>query len=211
MTSIAARWNRAQNCCWLGSRIALSIPIDFLILVVILICGHALVSTASALDKTNSVADGELRACQIVSVDNAWAVGDRGLILSTGDAGKHWEVQHQRSDAILYGVCFSDELNGCVVGGTIEPYSHRSAGAVLVTNDGGKSWQLLESKLPFRSGVVFAKGKWIVVGTLGSDWSNDNGTTWQKLDGENYNAVSFAKSGVGWAAGPKGRIAKFGK
>ena len=141
MTSSAERWNRAQDCDWLGRSFALSINILFLILV--LVFGQAIVSTANALDKTNSVADGELRACQIVTVDNAWAVGDRGLILSTGDSGKHWEVQHQRSDAILYGVCFSDELNGCVVGGTIEPYSHRSVGVVLATSDGGKSWQSL--------------------------------------------------------------------
>ena len=169
MTSIAVKENRGQNCCWLGSRVALSIPIDFLILVVILICGHALVSTASALDKTNSVADGELRACQIVSVDNAWAVGDRGLILSTGDAGKHWEVQHQRSDAILYGVCFSDELNGCVVGGTIEPYSHRSMGVVLTTADGGKSWQSYANALPRLIGAQLVSAGHILAW---GDWSN---------------------------------------
>ena len=87
------------------------------ICILVLIGDQLLASTAMALDKTISVADGELRACQIVTVDNAWAVGDRGLILSTSDAGKQWEVQFQRFDTILYAVCFSDELNGCVVGG----------------------------------------------------------------------------------------------
>ncbi len=127
------------------------------------------VSPAIAVDKISSGADGELRACQIVTVDNAWAVGDRGLILFTGDAGKHWEVQHTRSDAIYYGVCFSDELNGCVVGGTIEPYSHRSAGVVLKTIDGGKSWQHIATELPRLVGAQLVGNGHILAW---GDWSN---------------------------------------
>ena len=167
MTSSAERWNRAQDCDWLGRSFAR--PINILFLIFVLVFGQAIVSTANALDKTNSVADGELRACQIVTVDNAWAVGDRGLILSTGDSGKHWEVQHQRSDAILYGVCFSDELNGCVVGGTIEPYSHRSVGVVLATSDGGKSWQSYANELPRLVGAQLVNAGHILAW---GDWSN---------------------------------------
>jgi photosystem II stability/assembly factor-like uncharacterized protein len=58
---------------------------------------------------------------------------------------------------------------------------------------------------------VWTNGKWIAVGTSGSHVSMDNGATWQQLDSENYNAVSFAKSGDGWAVGPNGRIAKYTK
>ena len=122
-----------------------------------------------ALDAPNSVADGELRACQLVSVDSAWAVGDRGLILFSGDAGKSWEVQHQRFDAVLSAVCFSDELNGCVLGGTIEPYSHRSAGVVLITLDGGKTWESVATDLPRLTGAQrVGRGHILAWG----DWSN---------------------------------------
>lgn len=121
----------------------------------------------AAADKTPSIADGELRACQIVTVDSAWAVGDRGLILTTSDAGKHWEQQYPRSDAIHYGVCFSDELTGYVVGGTIDPYSHRSSGVVLTTMDGGKTWEKMQNELPRLTGMqliepghVLAWGDW---------------------------------------------------
>ena len=187
MTSIVERPNRIQNCDWLGGSLALPIPIAFLIplLILVLLCGDALVSTASAQDKTNSVADGELRACQIVTVDNAWAVGDRGLILSTSDGGKHWEVQHQRSDAILYGVCFSDESNGCVVGGTIEPYSHRSVGFVLTTSDGGKSWHSHTNELPrlvgaqkVNAGHILAWGDWSNHYQSALFESTDGGHSW---------------------------------
>ena len=132
---------------------SIRIVISVLIVVLVQVRDQSLFSSAKAQDKTNSVADGELRACQIVTIDNAWAVGDRGLILSTSDSGKHWEVQYQRFDAVLYAVCFSDELNGCVVGGTIEPYSHRSDGVVLTTHDGGKSWQPIDNELPRLTGA----------------------------------------------------------
>ena len=120
-----------------------------------------------AREKPSSVADGELRACQLVSVNNAWAVGDRGLILYSGDAGKNWVVQNARFDAALYAVCFSDEQNGCVLGGTIEPYSHRSVGVVLTTADGGKTWESMSTDLPrlvgaqsIGPGHVLAWGDW---------------------------------------------------
>ncbi len=161
----------------------LLIEIQFLLL--ILFSGNAFTSAVAASDNTNSVADGELRACQIVSVDNAWAVGDRGLILFTGDAGKHWEIQYQRSDAIHYAVCFSDELNGCVVGGTIDPYSHRSVGVVLITFDGGKTWEKVANELPRLIGAqlvgpghLLAWGDWSNLHQSALFESTDGGQSW---------------------------------
>ena len=146
------------------------IPIPTAILRCVFLLGFIAITvctSAWALETPASVADGELRACQLVSVDSAWAVGDRGLILFSGDAGKHWEVQHQRFDAVLYAVCFSDELNGCVLGGTIEPYSHRSVGVVLTTSDGGKNWESAVTDLPrligaqrIGPGHILAWGDW---------------------------------------------------
>ncbi len=91
----------------------------------------------------SSVADGQLRAATFVSLDRAWVVGDRGLILHSGDGGKSWSVQGGRSDCTYYGVTFADENRGWVVGGYVEPYTQRSVGVVVATTDGGKSWQKL--------------------------------------------------------------------
>ena len=191
MTSIATTWKRVGRCSWLGRSLALSFPAPTKLLILLLlqlllpISGQAFTLVAIASDNTNSVADGELHACQIVSVDNAWAVGDRGLILATSDAGKHWEIQHQRSEAIHYAVCFSDELNGCVVGGTIEPYSHRSAGVVLITFDGGKSWQKIANELPRLIGAqlvgpshLLAWGDWSNLHQSALFESTDGGRSW---------------------------------
>ncbi len=136
-------------------------------------------------------------------------------IYHSPDRGQTWTVHETPilaglESAGIFSIAFRDRKNGMIVGGDYRQ-PNEVAKTLAITKDGGQTWQLLENKLPFRSGVVFAKGKWIAVGTSGSDWSNGNGLSWQKLDGENYNAVSFTKSGVGWAAGAKGRIAKFGK
>ena len=129
--------------------------------------------------------------------------------------GKTWTVHETPilaglASAGIFSAHFKDSRNGMIVGGDYSK-PNEVGKTVALTNDGGQTWKLMSSNLPFRSGVFFVKGKWIAVGTSGSDISSDNGASWQKLDSENYNAVSFTKSGVGWAAGPKGRIAKFEK
>jgi len=68
---------------------------------------------------------------------------------------------------------------------------------------------LVDRPFPFRSGVAWAKDRWVAVGTSGSNFSQDNGATWKPLDRENYNSVGFTSTGEGWAVGPRGRIAKF--
>jgi hypothetical protein len=80
--------------------------------------------------------------------------------------------------------------------------------------DGGKTWKLAE-KPPagYRSAVTVVPGTspplLIAVGISGSDSSSDGGKTWSAMDDTEYNAVSFAASGEGWAVGPQGKISKF--
>jgi hypothetical protein len=68
-----------------------------------------------------------------------------------------------------------------------------------ITVDGGKTWTLHKRPFAYRSGVAWAKDRWIAVGTSGSDSSQDNGATWSVLDRENYNSVAFTRTGTGWA------------
>ena len=138
-----------------------------------------------AVDSVSKVADGELRACQIVTVDQAWAVGDRGLILATNDAGKTWAVQHQRSEATLYAICFANDRKGLVLGGTIDPYSHRSRGVIFLTMDGGRNWQPIPCNLPRLTGAqllgkdhILAWGDWSSLYQSALFESLDGGQSW---------------------------------
>lgn len=136
------------------------------------------------------------------------------------DRGRTWTVAQTPilaglASAGVFGLAFRDHKNGVAVGGDYQkpPQAEKIYAS---TNDGGKTWQLIETNKPngFRSGAVFVRGKrgWqmFVVGPSGADVAEADGA-FTKLDGENYNAVSFAKGNVkaGWAAGPRGRIAKW--
>ena len=136
-------------------------------------------------------------------------------VFHSDDRGKTWSVSETPllagiESAGVFSIAFRDQKNGVIVGGDYrKPDDTKATGAI--TADGGKTWKPIEKPLPFRSGVAWAKDRWVAVGTSGSDVSVDDGQTWKPLDKEKYNAVAFTATGEGWAAGPKGRIAKFAK
>jgi photosystem II stability/assembly factor-like uncharacterized protein len=124
-----------------------------------------------------------------------WAVSDTPLLAGIASAG-------------VFSIAFRDEKHGVIVGGDYSKPDNTGATAA-VTKDGGKTWTAVEKQLPFRSGVAWAKDRWVAVGTSGSDSSADDGLSWKALDREKYNSVGFTATGQGWAVGPKGRIARF--
>src|SRR5581483_1210505 len=126
-----------------------------------------------------------------------WTVADTPVVAGIASAG-------------IFSIAFRTANDGIAVGGDYSKPNATGATAA-VTADGGRTWKLLDKRLPYCSGVAWAKDCWIAVGTSGSFRSDDNGATWNRLDSENYNSVAFttAGAGAGWAAGPKGRIARF--
>jgi photosystem II stability/assembly factor-like uncharacterized protein len=135
-------------------------------------------------------------------------------VFRSNDRGKTWAVSETPllagiDSAGAFSIAFRDRDHGVVVGGDYrKPDGTDATGAV--TADGGKTWKAIAPPLPFRSGVAWAKDRWVAVGTSGSDTSAD-GASWKPLDREKYNSVAFTATGEGWAVGPKRRIAKFVK
>jgi photosystem II stability/assembly factor-like uncharacterized protein len=134
-------------------------------------------------------------------------------VFHSNNRGQNWRVSETpilagTDSAGIFSIAFRDPNHGMIVGGDYRKPNDTGATAALTT-DGGNTWTLLNSPFPFRSGVAWAKDRWVAVGTSGSHSSQDNGVTWQLLDRENYNSVGFTSTGEGWAVGPKGRIAKF--
>lgn len=60
------------------------------------------------------------------------AVGERGVVLFSDDAGASWQQADVPVAVTLTALCFTDSLRGWAVG---------HAGVVLATSDGGKTWR----------------------------------------------------------------------
>jgi photosystem II stability/assembly factor-like uncharacterized protein len=134
-------------------------------------------------------------------------------VFHSKDRGQNWMVSQTpilagTDSTGIFSLAFRDRDHGMIVGGDYRKPNDSGATAAI-TSDGGKTWTLLDNPFPFRSCVAWAKDRWVAVGTSGSHSSQDNGKTWKLHDRENYNSVGFTSTGEGWAAGPKGRIAKF--
>jgi photosystem II stability/assembly factor-like uncharacterized protein len=154
--------------------------------------------------------------------NNAW-LGTGGAsaarVFRTTDRGRTWTVAETpilagAASAGIFSLAFRDAQNGVASGGDYQK-PELAERQLAYTRDGGRTWQLAEQRPGgFRSGIAYVRGPraWLLlaVGTAGADYAEEGGK-WVALDRENYNAVSFAqgKMQTGWAAGPRGRIAKW--
>jgi photosystem II stability/assembly factor-like uncharacterized protein len=161
--------------------------------------------------------------CLVVEgASNVWigtGGGARARVFRSIDRGRTWQVAdtplHAGNAASgIFSVAFSDDRHGVAVGGEYskpkEPFDN-----VAVTNDGGATWRRALGPLPqgYMSSVAFVPGsrgrRLVAVGLGGTARSDDGGDTWTMVDTVGYNSVTFARNGDGWAAGPRGRIAKW--
>lgn len=136
----------------------------------------------------------------------------KARIFHTINRGKNWKVLDTplvagTESAGIFSMGWRDGERGLLVGGDYKKPGEIRATAAL-TRDGGTTWQLAKGPLPYSSGVAWAKDRWIAVGPGGSHVSLDDGITWKRLDTTPFNAVQFARDGVGWAVGPKGTVAR---
>ncbi len=68
--------------------------------------------------------DVKLNSCCMVSLDEGWAVGDRGLILTTRDGGKSWNPVSSGVAHPLHAIAVKDKRKGLIVGERFNP-THR--------------------------------------------------------------------------------------
>lgn len=157
----------------------------------------------------------------VQGTSNVWigtGGGARARVFRSGDRGRTWTVADTPihaagSSSGVFSVAFADAQHGVAVGGDFS----QPKGAfenVALTSDGGRTWRLAGS-LPraYLSGVAYVpetNGRSVVaVGLAGTARSTDGGESWTMVDTVAYNSVAFASRDDGWAAGPRGRIAKW--
>jgi photosystem II stability/assembly factor-like uncharacterized protein len=135
----------------------------------------------------------------------AWAVGDGGLVLRSGDGGRSWAVAHT-GGAALRAVKFADDaLHGFAAG---------DSGALLATGDGGATWRALPAASADLRGLSVSDdgSRVVAVGARGLVWrSADGGTSWSQIvsgTSSTLNAVGFfdENPAIGWVVGMGGTV-----
>lgn len=107
----------------------------------------------------------------------------------------------------IFSLAFRDPSTGIAVGGNYE--KPEQVGVVAQTINGGQSWaQIGRTEYVSGAAIVPNMSTAIVVGTKGTRISRNNGVDWMKIDTLEYNAVEMTADGVGYAVGPRGRIAR---
>ncbi len=136
-----------------------------------------------------NVADATLHeACAVGQ--RSWAVGERGTILRSEDAGQTWAGGVLPIDCSLRSVSFLTDQIGFVAGFVLNPYSQSDQGVLLTTVDGGTSWQPMgeQRELPgLRAVKFFDLDHGFVVTTASGDQpgrllqTEDSGVSWKAL------------------------------
>ncbi len=154
-------------------------------------------------DSTGWIATGAASTARVLKTTDrgsSWTAYSTPIVSGTGTSG-------------LTSIGFHDGFVGIAAGGEIsDPDSHTDN--VATTSDGGLTWVL--TGRPVLPGAIYGLSvvrsmdtpTVVAVGPAGPDYSIDNGATWAQLDSLEYWSVGFASTGVGWAVGPEGRIAK---
>ncbi len=125
------------------------------------------------------------------------AVGERGHVLLSDDAGRQWVQTQAPTQDLLTGVCFADARHGIAVG-------HDEI--ILASADGGHSWKRThfapQAQQPLLDVWCGPEGRAVAVGAYGVYMlSNDYGVSWV----EHKLAPGNEKPGQGDAsAGAKG-------
>jgi photosystem II stability/assembly factor-like uncharacterized protein len=143
----------------------------------------------------------------------AWFGTSGARVFHSTDGGETWSVaktpmNHDAESAGIFSLAFAAGPMGVAVGGD---YQKTGASSGASTSNAGKSWTAPATPPHgYRSAVAYvaAKKMFVAAGTSGSDFSLDDGKTWEQFDRGNYNALSFSGE-AGWAVGPKGAIARF--
>src|SRR5262245_2317010 len=148
----------------------------------------------------------------VLDENNAWAVGNRGVIVHITDKGEKATLLPTWVEKALYDVSFTDAQNGIAIG---------QDGLIIKTSDGGKTWKQVNFEVPLQDWQksqphVFAMSRgadpnkiW-AVGPVGMIiYSQDGGETWENLSlgrDVTLNGVAFANDTEGWVVGEFGTI-----
>ncbi|KAI1333730.1 oxidoreductase [Xylariaceae sp. FL0016] len=139
---------------------------------------------------------------------------DPGRIFRSAD-GRQWEVSNSSitgsAASGVFSVQFRDAQRGIAVGGDYETPTKATNNSAW-SRDGGATW-ITSHVFPggYRSGASWVRGTCdiaLAVGPTGSDFTSDGGRTWHGFYNDTLDSVECLDSGVCWASGENGRVAR---
>lgn len=145
---------------------------------------------------------------------NCWAVGDRGVICQSTDAGETWLAKCVPFDCRLTSVCFLTNRIGWVAGVEQQPGLPGGRAVLILTRDGGATWKNLvfESsnsaastdglhRLPGIQQIQFFGLEEAVAVTL-PDRKRGNSTLFQSSDsGLTWTPIASDRTHASWMSG----------
>jgi photosystem II stability/assembly factor-like uncharacterized protein len=135
--------------------------------------------------------------------------GPNSRVFRTRDRGHTWSaVTTPIPGDPQFGIAslaFRDAQHGLALGGSNPAFSTPSV--VAATADGGTTWSPVGSPAGFRTNMALVGDTAVVVGLTGSDFSTDDGHTWQLFDQTDLRGVSCRNLSC-WAVGKNGIAAE---
>ena len=137
-------------------------------------------------------------------------------VFHSKDRGHTWSVvntpmKQDSPSAGIFSLAFQNESFGIAVGGDYQKPMDSTAN-MAVSRNGGQRWELKKIDRPsgYRSAIcnIPESEIWVAAGRGGTDFSLDNGNTWQLMDTVGFYTVQFASGKVGYMSGSGGRISK---
>jgi len=143
-----------------------------------------------------------LMSIHAYDTDNAWTVGENGLILNTENGGQSWGIQLINTKRQLNSVYFINGTIGWVVG---------NEGVIGRSTSGGNLWNVIQSGYTENLNEVYAYSQLIAwtVGDTGLLLKTNNGVNWVAMTTNvtvNLNSVYFHDNLLGWVVGDSGTI-----
>ncbi len=104
-----------------------------------------------------------IREITFLNRSTGWAVGHKGILVTTADQGQSWKRSNSFSDGLLRSVVFINEKLGFIAG------DKDSNGTTLwQTNDGGKSWVKVQNDFPDIHQIIRTNKKVWLIGDSGT-------------------------------------------
>lgn len=142
----------------------------------------------------------DLNDIHCISISNAWAVGNGGVVIVTEDGGNTWEQIFTPKLVDLYSVHMINSSLAWACGGN---------GYVFRSIDGGISFRTISINPGETNFSIYFHNELIgwVAGTDGIHKSNDGGLTWTHQYSEHsINSIEFYDDNIGYAVGVQNTI-----